>query len=107
PAEPKPVAASGSAGASPSPSRPVAVPKLPFEDGHVIDLPTALRIAGADSPIVALAEEAIRARLAEQTQARALLLPTLNAGGNLRVHRGRFLSGRGAMIDSNLQSLYY
>jgi outer membrane protein TolC len=81
--------------------------KEPKEEVQVIDLPTALRRAGAANPTIALAEEAVRVRLAEQMQARALLFPTLDAGANLRVHRGNLLTGRGAIADVNIQSMYW
>jgi outer membrane protein TolC len=74
---------------------------------HPLDLATALVRAGADNPTIAIAEEAIRARLAERMQARALLFPTLDAGTNLRLHRGNLLSGGGVIIDVNTQSLYW
>ncbi len=79
-------------------------PEVPVQ---IIDLPTALARAGADNPTIALADEAIRASLAEQMQARTLLLPTLDVGTNLRLHRGNFLSGRGVITDVNIQSLYW
>ncbi len=75
--------------------------------GQRIDLATALRLAGAENPTIALAEEAVRARLAERMQARALLFPNLDLGSNLRLHRGNFLSGGGTVLDVNTQSLYY
>ena len=74
---------------------------------HRIDLATALRRAGADNPTIALAEEAVRARLAERMQARALLFPTLDIGTNLRLHRGNFLTSGGVVTDINIQSLYW
>jgi outer membrane protein TolC len=79
-----------------------------FRDSDlVIDLATALRRAGADNPTIALAEEAVRARLAERMQARALLFPTLDIGTNLRLHRGNFLTSGGVVTDINIQSLYW
>ena len=75
--------------------------------GQRIDLAAALRLAGAENPTIALAEEAVRARLAERMQARALLFPTLEVGSNLRLHRGNLLSANGTVIDVNTQSLDY
>jgi outer membrane protein TolC len=72
-----------------------------------IDLATALRRAGADNPTIALAEEAVRARLAERMQARALLFPTLDIGTNVRLHHGNFLTSGGVVTDINIQSLYW
>jgi outer membrane protein TolC len=82
-------------------------PSSTLRGEHRIDLATALRRAGADNPTIALAEEAVRARLAERMQARALLFPTLDIGTNLRLHRGNFISGGGVVTDINLQSLYW
>ena len=72
-----------------------------------IDLATALRRAGADNPTIALAEEAVRARLAERMQARSLLFPTLDIGTNLRLHRGNFITSGGVVTNINIQSLYW
>jgi len=72
-----------------------------------IDLETSLQLAGAENPTIAIAEEAVRASLALRMQARALLFPTLDAGSNLRIHRGNLLTARGRVIDVDLQSLYY
>jgi outer membrane protein TolC len=79
------------------------------EDARVrrIDLSTALGVAGADNPTIAIAEEAVQASLAVRLQARALLFPTLDAGANVRIHRGNLMSARGRVVDTDLQSLYY
>src|SRR5207244_2871714 len=47
---------------------------------YPIDLSTALRLAEVENPAIAEARAAISAALALQQSARALLLPTLNAG---------------------------
>src|SRR5436309_852093 len=83
---------SPSGGNSPSPAPPVT-PPAPAE--QPIDLETALVLAGVDNPTIALAQEAVRASLAEQLQARALLFPSVNAGANYRLHRGNLLSSGG------------
>ncbi len=74
--------------------------------GDEIDLTTALARAGADNPTIALAAEAVRASRAQETQARSLLLPTLDAGANLNLHRGTLLSARGVVRDLHRDSLY-
>jgi outer membrane protein TolC len=71
-----------------------------------IDLATALRLAGVENPTIALAEEAVRARLAERMLARALLFPTLDVGMNYRLHHGNYLTARGVVTDINIQSFY-
>lgn len=71
-----------------------------------IDLATALRLAGVENPTIGLAEEAVQASLAEQLEARALLLPSLDAGVSYNLHRGRLESAQGRILDVNRQSLY-
>lgn len=73
---------------------------------YPIDLPTALGLAGVENPTIALAQEAVRASLAEQLQADALLLPSLQAGVSANVHRGTLLSARGIVREVDRQSLY-
>lgn len=84
----------------PSPVVPPPIKVVP------INLETALDLAGADNPTIALALEAIQASLAEQLRARALLLPNLNAGLDFNLHTGNLQSGRGIIRDVQRQSLY-
>jgi outer membrane protein TolC len=89
---------------------PFTIPPPVLDDllqGCGIDLATALRLAGVENPTVALAEEVVRQRQAEELQARALLLPTAEPGTNIRMHRGEFQNSSGKIIEVNLQSLYY
>jgi outer membrane protein TolC len=72
-----------------------------------IDLATALRLAERENPVIGLAREAIFENLALQDQARALLLPTLVAGTNVRIHRGLLQQPGGQILDVNSQSLYF
>jgi outer membrane protein TolC len=72
-----------------------------------IDLPTALRLAERGNPTIAIAREAICANLAVQQQARALLLPTLNAGTNLHIHTGNLQNSTGEALQESSQSLYF
>lgn len=73
---------------------------------HTLDLPTALALAGASNPTIALAQEAVRAALAEQIQARVLLLPDLDAGGSVNLHDGNLLSTIGIIRDVRRGSAY-
>jgi outer membrane protein TolC len=73
---------------------------------NVIDLPTALALAERENPTIAISREAVFANLALLQQARALVLPTLVAGGNLNIHRGVLLRDSGEIINVNSQSLY-
>src|SRR5262249_27817952 len=71
-----------------------------------LDLETALALAGGDNPPLRLAREAVRASWAEQLRARALLLPTLNAGASFNSHSGTLQSAQGVIQQVNRQSLY-
>jgi outer membrane protein TolC len=73
---------------------------------YVIDLPTALGLAERENPTIGIAREAIFANLALLQQARAELLPTLVAGGNLHFHRGVLMRDTGEILNVNSQSLY-
>jgi outer membrane protein TolC len=84
-----------------------SVPAVPAAGAdHPIDLETALTLAGVENPTIALAMEAVRASLAEQMGARSLLLPTLDAGMNLNVHRGNLQSSQGIIENIDRQALY-
>ena len=78
-----------------------------FPREKVISLGDALRIAGGDNPLIALAEECVVAAEAEQLLIRSQILPNLDAGFNYRHHNGRLLNSQGVLRDVDLQSLYY
>jgi outer membrane protein TolC len=86
--------------ASSLPSIPAPVAEYP------LNLETALVLAGAENPTIALAREAIQASLADRMQARALLLPTLEAGTSFNLHQGPLLSAKGVVIRVDRESLY-
>ncbi len=89
------------------PSPRLGAPVIPPPAGErEIGLVEALAIAGVENPTIGLADEAVRASEAVRMKARALLLPTLNAGTNVRVHQGTLLSSIGIVREVNLQSLY-
>ena len=85
------------------PTKPVIPPAV---SERPLDLGTALELAGADNPTIALAREAVQASLAAQLQARALLLPTLDAGMNLNEHWGNIQSAQGILRQVDRQALY-
>ena len=74
---------------------------------RIIDLPTALRLAEAENPTIALGRQAIAEAVALQTGARGLLLPTLNAGSNYHLHQGNLQASFGQIRDVNSQSIYF
>jgi outer membrane protein TolC len=91
------------------PSRESYVPPPALEPGSSnspIDLPSALRLAGADNPTIAIAEEAVRASEADLLRARTLLLPDLSAGLNYNYHDGTLESAAGIIRNLNRQALY-
>jgi outer membrane protein TolC len=71
-----------------------------------LNLPEALGLAGAENPTIAIARMAVAAALAEQMQARALLLPNLNAGTNYDYHAGTLQASFGAIREVDRQALY-
>jgi outer membrane protein TolC len=102
--EPPPgIAAESGTGIAPAAPAPVVPPAV--ADGP-IDLATALGLAGVDNPTIAIAAEAVRASQAQLLEARALLLPTLEAGASADVHDGNLLSARGIVRDINRESVY-
>ncbi len=85
----------------------VKVPVIPPPAAdYTLDLETALGLAGVENPTIALAAEAVRASQAALLQARALLLPNLNAGTSFDLHRGNLESARGLIRDVDRESLY-
>src|SRR5262249_4401092 len=72
-----------------------------------IDLATALELAGAGTATIALARELVRTSLALELQARALALPSLDAGASLNEHWGNLQSASGTIEDVQRQALYF
>lgn len=71
-----------------------------------IDLPTALRIANASSPTIALAQARVREALARVDQADALWLPNLSAGGIYLRHDGIDQNRGGDLLTVTRSSLF-
>ncbi len=78
---------------------------LPERDAN-IDLAYALELAGAANPTIALARETVAEALARRQEAYALVLPSLSAGANVRIHTGPVQRSGGAILDVDSQSLY-
>src|SRR5258708_1523886 len=89
----------------PSP-RPLTKGEEPIADQLPIDLPTALRLAGADHLQIALAAERVRQAEARLEGAKALWLPTLDAGVGYNEHDGRIQDTGGSVIDVRRSSLF-
>ncbi len=78
----------------------------PAMEERIIDLPTALQLAEAQNPTIALGRQAIVEAVALRQGARAMLLPTLNAGSNYHLHQGVLQTSFGEMRNLNEQSIY-
>lgn len=84
---------------------PPALPKS--QSDFVIDLPTTLRLVLSANPFVAQARELVRETLALQTKARAMMIPSLNAGLMYHNHQGNFQASTGQIKYNYTSSLYY
>jgi outer membrane protein TolC len=71
-----------------------------------IDLPTALRLADAENPIVNQAREQIQLAYAELKQAHVLWLPSLRAGAHVNKHAGPLQNTDGSVVNIDRMSLY-
>jgi outer membrane protein TolC len=71
-----------------------------------LDLFAALQLAGVDNPTINLAREQIREALAQQLNARVLLLPNLNIGGNYHYNNGPVQTSTGQLLPVSDQALY-
>ncbi len=84
---------------------PAVIPPPPGE--YPIDLSTALRLAAAENPTIAVARARIIEALALQTAARALLFPSINPGTNYHLHTGNLQRSAGKILNLTDQSLYF
>ncbi|HMF15488.1 MAG TPA: TolC family protein [Gemmataceae bacterium] len=92
------------AGIGPPAAPPSVIPGAAAE--RSIDLGAALELAGAANATIARAQEAVRASMAVELQARALLIPTLDAGTNLNEHWGNIQNSEGVLEEVHRQALY-
>lgn len=72
--------------------------------GQSIDLPTALRLAGAQNLDVAIARERLAEARAAQERAREQFFPWLSPGATYRRHDGKIQRVEGVIIDASKQS---
>ena len=71
-----------------------------------IDLPTALRLAGWNSPEVLIVQQRVLAATARQQLAAAQALPNLNLGTNYDSHTGALQRASGAILQVERSALY-
>ncbi|HEY1380002.1 MAG TPA: TolC family protein [Gemmataceae bacterium] len=88
------------------PARPVP-PATPAEPARLpIDLPTALRLADASNPTVAVARARVAEAYARLRQADLYWLPTITPGATYQRHDGQLQDTRGAILTVSRQSLF-
>lgn len=78
----------------------------PEEDIYQIDLTTALRLAGANNLQIEIAAERIQEAYARLAGARALWIPSINAGVGYNKHDGRIQETEGAILEVSRGSLF-
>jgi len=76
-------------------------------DESLIDLGTALKIAGVENPELLLARARISQAVAERQLAVAQLLPDLNLGTNYDTHNGALQQSKGNILDVNRSAMYF
>ena len=91
---------------APLPVRRDEAPTQPPQPEYPLDLAVALRLAEGENPEIARVRTEILAALAEQQQARVLLLPSFNAGLNYHGHVGNLQRSSGRILNLSEQSLY-
>jgi outer membrane protein TolC len=94
---------------SENPARPAALigqPLVPGQAIHPIDLPSALRLAGARDLDIAIARERVCQSLAELQQARVQWLPSLYLGPNWTRHDGQAQIVQGQVQTISKSSLF-
>jgi outer membrane protein TolC len=92
----------------PSPAAGMDTPVIPAPEKVLpITLGASLALAGVENPIIGLAEQAVRTSLAEQLQARVLLLPSVNVGAHYHLHNGPLQASFGAIRKVDSQNVDY
>ncbi|MBS0208363.1 MAG: TolC family protein [Planctomycetes bacterium] len=75
-------------------------------ESHVIDLPSAIRLAEVTNPNLGMSRAALSEAMAIHRSTRVLLLPDLNAGANYDTHHGPYQASPGHIFDVDRQSVY-
>jgi outer membrane protein TolC len=78
----------------------------PGEEGLVISLPAALRLADAQAWDIQIATHQLQIAAAQLTGANALWLPTLIAGSDYQYHSGPIQNADGSVTNASRSSLY-
>jgi outer membrane protein TolC len=89
------------------PPRPApAAPVVKEPDRLPIDLPTALRLADAANPTVAVARARVAEAYARQRQADVYWLPNITSGATYQRHDGQIQNSLGNVFTTSRQSLF-
>ncbi len=88
------------------PGEVLGTPLVPGQVIHPIDLPGALRLAGAEDLDIAIARERVAQSIAELQQARVLWLPSLYIGPNWIRHDGQVQTVQGQIQNVSKSSLF-
>ncbi|OJW06984.1 MAG: hypothetical protein BGO49_27435 [Planctomycetales bacterium 71-10] len=82
---------------------------IPAKSGgeYAVDLSSALRLAEAENPQIAVARQRVGEAVAVLQGARALLLPSLNMGANYHDHLGNLQRSSGRILNLRERSLYF
>lgn len=92
----------------PSPTAGMATPIIPAPKNVApVTLAGALRQAGAENPVIAIAQQAVQSALGLQLQARVLLLPSVNVGANYNDHTGPLIASFGGIRKISKDLVYY
>ena len=105
PAEPKPQTTQAEDRLSPANRQAQSAKKHPVST-LAINLPTALRLANASNPTIALAGERVAEAYARLQQAKALWLPTLQTGPGYNRHDGRIQNCTGIVFDTSKSNFF-
>jgi outer membrane protein TolC len=89
---------------APPTTQPTPVAARP--ESSPIDLPTALRLGGANNIQIALAVERLRQAEARLDGANALWLPSVNVGASYNIHTGRIQDTAGEILDVDRNAVY-
>jgi outer membrane protein TolC len=92
----------------------IAISSLAAQPGYdsagppvaVIDLASALRLAGVENPEILLARQRVTEAVAVRQLAAAQILPSLNAGLNYDAHTGPLQQANGNILKVNRDALY-
>lgn len=92
----------------PSPEAGMSIPSIPFSDKvRPLSLGAALAQAGMENPVLNIARQAVASAQGLQLQARVLLLPSVNVGGNYDDHTGPLIASFGGIRKVSKDLVYY